>query len=191
MKHIINIDWLQLYCHSQVGHFGAVSEYFTYKWEYKKHEYGTAAFKELYTVKLRNMKVCQIQCEPRNDILQKDAVIVKFANRLLYQSDKWDIINAFLRQHLLIVQNITRLDICADFTDFETVSPQKLILNFLQSKWRHKGKGAGQAYFVHYNKQVKGSGTMQQILYNGLAFGSRESDVRVYLYNKSIFSTGI
>lgn len=186
MPHIICIDWLQLYCTAELGHFGGVVDFLQYKWEYKRAEYGTAAFTELYYVKIGKTLVCNIQCEPRKGILQPNAVVVKFDNRLLYRRDKWDIITAFLEQHFLKVHNITRLDLCADFNEFETIAPAKLILNFLQSKWRHKGKGAGQAYFVHYNKTVKGSATMQQIMYNGLSFGSRESDVRVYLYNKSI-----
>lgn len=186
MKHIINIDWLQLFCIADYGHFGGVTQFINYRWQYHRHEYGTAAYQELYSIKIGRTLVCNVQCEPRTNLMQCNSVIVKFDNRLLYRRDKWDIIQAFLMQHKLTVHNITRLDLCADFNDFECISPPKLILNFLQSKWRHKGRGAGQAYFIHYNKQIKGYKTMQQLLYNGISFGSRESDVRVYLYNKSL-----
>lgn len=186
MKHIINIDWLQLFCIAELGHFGGVTEFFHYRWKYKLHEYGTAAYKEVYTVKIDKAEVCTVQCEPRNGLMEANTVVVKFDNRLLYRRDKWDIIQAFLDNHYLHVHNISRLDLCADFQDFCTTTPPKLILNFLQSKWRHKGKGAGNAYFVHYNKQVQAGKTIQHLAYNGLSFGSRESDCRVYLYNKSL-----
>ena len=186
MKHIINIDWLQLFCIAELGHFGGVTEFFNYHWEYKLHDYGTAAYKEVYTVKIGKSIICTVQCEPRNGLMEANTVVVKFDNRLLYRRDKWDIIQAFLDNHCLKVHNISRLDLCADFQDFCTTTPPKLILNFLQSKWRHKGKGAGNAYFVHYNKQVQAGKTMQHLAYNGLSFGSRESDCRVYLYNKSL-----
>ena len=115
MKHIINIDWLQLFCIAELGHFGGVSEFFRYKWEYKLHDYGTAAYKEVYTVKIGTTNVCLVQCEPRNDLMQANTVVVKFDNKLLYRRDKWDIIQAFLDNHYLRVHNITRLDLCADF----------------------------------------------------------------------------
>lgn len=186
MRHIINIDWLQLFCIAELGHFGGVTEFFHYHWEYKLHDYGTSAYREVYTVKIGKTIVCTVQCEPRNGLMEYNTVVVKFDNRLLYRRDKWDIIHSFLDNHYLRVHNISRLDLCADFQDFCTTTPPKLILNFLQSKWRHKGKGAGNAYFVHYNKQVQSGKTMQHLAYNGLSFGSRESDCRVYLYNKSL-----
>lgn len=185
MISVLSIDWLSLFCTCPLGHFGGNAESaLRYRWKYKKREYGTPAFKEVYDIYLGRLRVCDVQCEPRNGLMRKDAILVKFANAVLYRRDLFDLVDAFLDNHLLEVHNITRLDLCCDFNELLYGQPDRLIVDFLNSVLRHKGRGRGTAYFVHYNKGEKG-GSVQRLVYNGLSFGSHTSDVRVYMYNKT------
>lgn len=186
MKSVISIDWLSLFCVCPAGHFGQNQNTILQPWQYKKREYATQMYKEMYDVYLYKRKICEVQCEPRNGLMRSDSVLVKFENRLLYCKDLWDIVGQFLDNHYLVVNNITRLDLCCDFNRLVYGDPEQLILDFLNSKIRHKGKGNGTAYFVHYNKQDKFQpGTIQHLKYNGISFGNRTSDIRAYMYNKT------
>lgn len=184
---VLSIDWLSIFCCCPAGHFGQNPNSVLQPWQYKRRAYGTQMYKEMYDVYLWKRKICEVQCEPRNALMSSDSVLIKFDNRLLYCKDLWDIVNSFLDNHYLVVNNITRLDICCDFNKLEYGEPEQLILDFLNSKIRHKGKGSGTAYFVHYNKNHPYEcGTKQFLNYNGISFGTHTSDVRVYMYNKTL-----
>lgn len=189
MIHCISIDWLAFFCVCKDGYFCQVSrsdknDCISTDYSYKVAAYGTRQFRHLVTVSYRNEMICEIQYEPCSSILPPDCVIVKFANRLLYSNLLWTVVDNLLRDHKLIVKNISRVDLCADFNSFETYDPVQLISDFLSSKIRHKGKGLGAAFFNHFNKREKGC-SVQHLIYSGIAFGSRESDARAYLYNKT------
>lgn len=212
MLHCISIDWLSLYCRvlpepirpggpaalREPGEspfyiparFIHAPEYdgtlrVSTAYEYKTAEHGTRQFKHLDTVSVLNEEIAQVQYEPCSSILKPDSVIVKFNNRLLYRHDLWEVVDNFLRDHRLEVQSISRVDVCADFNEFDHYKPIDLIADFLKSKLRHKGHGIGAAYFNHFSK-VKNGISLAHLEYSGLAFGSRESDARAYLYNKSL-----
>lgn len=190
MIHCISIDWLALFCSAVDGQFcqvsrGDVGAVCSTDYEYKIAPYGTRQFRHLAAVSYKGDLICEVQYEPCSSILRGDSVIVKFANRLLYQPNLWLVVDNFLRDHSLAVRGISRVDVCADFNKFETYEPVQLVSDFLASKIRHKGKGIGAAYFNHFGKRVQGF-SVACLQYSGLTFGSRESDARAYLYNKSL-----
>ena len=189
MVHCISIDWLSLHCRAIRGGFEHAPAYdgtiaVSTSYEYETAEHGTRQFKHLDYIRVQNEDFCEVQYDPCSQILKEDTVIVKFSNRLLYQHNLWELVDNFLRDHELMVRGISRVDVCADFNKFETYEPVQLISDFLSSKLRHKGKGLGAAYFNHFAKKM-GAFSVAHLLYSGISFGSRESDARAYLYNKS------
>ena len=208
MKYTLSIDWLAFFCICDCGHFGhaqyqpdrtAVLDRWHYDkkhgedkgsvfqslpWVYKLEDHGTRQYRELWTISLNKEEVAQVQAEPCSSVLKSDSVIVKFHNRLLYQKELWDIVDRFLFDHHLTVQSVSRLDICADFNRFATMSAPELITGFVCSRLRHKGQGEGAAYFQAYNVH-EGKRSTQHLKYTGLSFGTHKSDARVYLYNKT------
>lgn len=192
MKYVISIDWLQLWC-SIPGGFHPIGKeieentiFSPLSYGYHKENHGTRQFRELWTISYKGAELANLQAVPCSGIFKSDVICVKFANRVLYQQDCWYLIDKFLLDHNCKVENITRCDLCADFTTFAGGrEPIKLIHDFLSSKIRHVGRGIGAAYFHHGSKIVQGFST-SFVNYSGLSFGSHESDTRVYLYNKSL-----
>lgn len=194
MIYTISIDWLSLHClfHGEgtwtpVETAGDPSLTLggQYPWRYKKADYGTRQFSQLWFVSKPNEEggwdeFAEVQCNPYSGILKRNSTIVRFVNRALYMPDFWELANRFLKDNDFTFQGITRIDLCADFNDFLKISPLALIEGFAAKKYRHIGRGVGALYFNHgvVHKEYG-------VQYNGLSFGTHGSDCRVYLYNKS------
>ena len=205
MIYTLNIDWLAVYClyddttapPASVGLGGECRHSWqpvettdcnllgAYPWKYKKAEYGTRQFSQLHFVSMPNPEggwddFAEIQSAPFSGILHKNSIIVRFVNRALYLPDFWDLANRLLSDNHFEFKSVTRIDICADFNDFQNMSPLALIEGFAAKKYRHIGRGVGALYFNH--GVIKGE---YAVRYTGVSFGTHSSDARVYLYNKS------
>lgn len=185
----ISIDWLSLLCDAADGSFvpKATSSYTSGRvrdWHYEKMAYGTRQFAELWKVSINKEEICEVQTKPYSSILKPYQVIVKFSNRLLYCSSLWWEVESFCEEHRLEIMQISRIDICADFHAFYKYECIPFITDFLAGKIRHKGRGKGAAYFFHKSENIMGY-SRSRVNYTGLSFGSNESDVRAYLYNKT------
>lgn len=196
MRYVISIDWLALFCYNtEPGEWSGISGEGViggaYPWRYKREEYGTRQFKHLTRVAMPNEEdgwdeFAEVQSEPCSGILNTHSIIVRFVNRVLYRADFWELATMFLRDNCFEFKSVSRVDICADFNDFATMSPLRLIEGFANKEFRHIGRGVGALYFDHGVRRDKCAGVSQYgVHYTGLSFGTHASDARVYLYNKS------
>lgn len=198
MTYTLAIDWLSIFCiytgddsgfepieRTDDGLFDA------YPWKFKLAEYGTRQFAHLYFVAVPNAEggwddFAEIQCTPHSSILDKRSIIVRFTNRALYTREFWELADRLMTEQHFEFKGISRIDICADFNDFASISPVGLIEGFAAKKFRHIGRGVGALYFNHGVALDKITGLREYgVKYNGLSFGTHTSDSRVYLYNKS------
>jgi hypothetical protein len=170
MHKTLSIDWLQLYC--DASNFMAHSDYI-----WKKEAFQTKQFKEVYVVIYHNEKLATVQMKPNSAILPQHACIVKFANRVLYSSYLSNVVNSFLTDNSLMYKSISRLDVACDFQKFANgVLPENLIKRMLNSNYLKNGRG-----------KFKIMGEQKfDCSYQYLRFGNGESDVSVYLYNKTV-----
>lgn len=189
MKYGVSIDWLAFYVKFDSGHFervaipnGAFAG--TLDWGYRKAEHGTKQFGELWHIYHCGEPFAELQSEPYSGVLEQGTGIVKFDNRLLYTVNMWYYIDMFLLEHHISIISISRVDLCADFNRFKDYDCIKFVSDFMTEKLRHKGRGVGASYFNHYATR-NGKFSKAVLKYTGLSFGSRQSGVRVYLYNKS------
>lgn len=181
MKYALSIDWLALYCYSEDGSINTQCE----PWDYEKAPHGTRQFKELIYVRRGLEDFAEVQQIPCSSVLKSGTLLVKFCNRWLYHVNLWHMVSEFLERQHLQVLNISRLDIAADFNYFHNkLHPLSLIRGFLNSTYRHIGRGIGGAFFNHGAKREKGC-SKSFLNYTGLRFGQRSSDACVYLYDKS------
>lgn len=191
MRYVLSIDWLAIFCrYSQpdawVGVTGSSDSIgAAYPWRYHREDFGTRQFKHLTRVSMPNEQCgydefAEVQSDPCSDILARGSMIVRFVNRVLYRQDFWDLADKFLADNCIEYRSISRVDICADFNDFATISPMELIREFANKRLRHIGRGVGALYFNH--GVTRGE---YGVNYTGLSFGTHSSDARVYLYNKS------
>lgn len=172
-KQIINIDWL---AYSAYGNIGETTLFNRFKVIPKEH--GSQVFKNVASIVTTDTaeEVAQMQYNPRSSALKPNLVIIKLANRCLYEYDYIALIHTINEGLNLEYNSLSRLDICADFYTFEYCTPQELIRQFLQRKLRRYGKSK---YVLHGNQD-----RAQE--YEYLRFGSPTSDVVCYLYNKSL-----
>lgn len=200
MTYTLAIDWLAVHCHFLSA--GDVTEwepaekdsenlFGCYPFRYRLADYGTRQFANLWFVSKPNEEggwdeFAEVQSKPHSGILNRKSVIVRFVNRTLYLPDFWELADRFLKENSFVPQGITRIDLCADFNDFVSMSPIALIEGFAAKRLRHVGRGVGALYFNHGVTTDKITGCREYgVHYTGLSFGTHASDVRVYLYNKS------
>ena len=194
MIYALSIDWLSCFAMYMGTDVWQPREDAAHPFMYKTESFGTRVFKRFVRVRVPNAEggvdeFAEIQAEPYSSILPNYAVIVRFVNRTLYMPNFWDIANELFVTNQFQFNSITRVDICADFNDFATISPVKLIEGFAAKKFRHIGRGVGALYFNHgigvehdeHDHPVKDYG----VRYTGVSFGTHASDAHVYLYNKS------
>lgn len=181
MIYCLAIDWLAFFCESETG---CLNEYIP-DFGYRLEPHGTRQYRQLITVTLHGIDLFEVQQLPCSSILNSKSMIIKVCNRWLYQGGLWYLVNKFLSLHRIRVLNISRVDICADFNNFHGgLSAVSLIEGFLSAKYRHIGRGIGNAHFNHFSKK-DGKFSRSHVNYTGLSFGSNESAARAYLYNKS------
>lgn len=197
MKYVLGIDWLTIFC-TYAG---------TDEWQpneaakitgttftYKRESFGTRCFARFFRVRLANDaggfdEFAEIQATPYSSILPSYAVMVRFCNRTLYMPNFWELADELLHDNNMFYNSISRIDICADFNEFASISPRALIEGFAAKKYRHIGRGVGALYFKHgtgaerdeFGHPVEDYG----VRYTGLSFGTHASDAHVYLYDKS------
>lgn len=216
MVYVLSIDWLSVHCYyipaddpgaddasdkpsNIVRQWEPVESdggdlLGAYPWRYKLQPYATRSFSRLHFVAMPNEEggwddFAEVQSAPYSGILHKESVIVRFVNRALYRHDFWELAMRFLSDNDFVFQGISRIDICADFNNFESMSPRALIEGFAGKRFRHVGRGVGALYFNHgkgaerdeHNRPIADYG----VRYTGLSFGTHASDARVYLYDKS------
>lgn len=167
---IISIDWLQIY--ADVSLLKYPDEY-----EAKILDYGTKNFEILEEVYLQGSLFCSVQRKPRSEIIKSHTAVIKFENSLLYFADAETIIATFLRECEIHLLSITRIDLAVDFKKFKNgLLPQSLIKGFMKEKFLKNGRGK---YTL--------IGSQKNVLdVSYLRFGTKSSDVNVYLYNKSL-----
>lgn len=185
MVYVLSIDWLSVFCmYMQPGEWwpqDVAGSPFSYKME----TFGTRCFERFCRVRIANAEggldeFAEIQAKPYSSILPDYAVIVRFVNRTLYLPNFWELADQLLCENYFACEGISRIDICADFNNFASISPRGLIEGFAAKKYRHIGRGVGALYFNH--------GVVRKeygVHYTGLSFGTHSSDAHVYLYNKS------
>lgn len=193
MRYALSIDWLSVFCL-----FVGADEWHPVddeRFSYHVESFGTRCFSRFCRVRMANVEggwdeFAEIQWAPYSSILPPYAMIVRFVNRSLYLPDFWELADAMLCANEMSCQGISRIDICADFNDFATISPKALIEGFAAKKLRHIGRGVGALYFNHgrgaerdeFDKPIPDYG----VSYSGLSFGTHSSDAHVYLYNKTL-----
>lgn len=184
MIYVLSIDWLSIFCiYDGEGDEWRPVE--SPKFSYKKEDFGTRCFSTFHRVRLANSEggwdeFAEVQSVPYSSILPAYAMIIRFVNRVLYMPDFYELSGQFMEMNSIAFRGISRIDICADFNQFATITPKALIEGFAAKTLRHIGRGVGALNFDHrvINKEYG-------VNYTGLTFGTHKSDAHVYLYNKS------
>ena len=190
MTKTIALDWLAVYGYMGYEHQGIILPFPELPrqdgYTYERMPYGTRQYSQLWQIKVGKELFCEVQRAPYSPQLHPAGCIVKFANRVLYTPDAHELIARFLDEHYISVQSVSRCDVCCDFQRFHTMTPHELIVGFASMTLRHIGRGDGACYFEHdAHKDPVTKVSEYYMHYSGISFGSKSSDIRVYLYNKT------
>lgn len=188
---LYSVDWFQYYCHQssnpQLGQefHGLQPNQQGYISTYKicnAHEY-SAIYLEHFCVCLNGRPMAHIHYKPKMSALHTQSASIKVENSLLYSPDWYFYLHDILAALRWQICNITRVDLCADFNYFHNGrDPELFAADYLRTATKKRpsylrvGKDKWHAVgtkFVSENKV------------DYLRWGTRESEVCVYLYNKS------
>lgn len=198
MQYLINVDWFQIfairndavllekgcfYAGKSRNDKGYVNQYLLDKSEEFHPLYSTS-----YAVKLRKFTLAHIFLHPRMSVLDPMAVSLKMSNRVLYASNWAWYLYDILEALSLTFKNITRVDVCCDFTHFiNDLHPVTFIKRFLATESTEDSpmyvRDGSNKYFTIGEKVQMEDGF--ELLTEYLRFGTRNSGVCTYLYNKS------
>ena len=166
---LYNIDYLKLHLHvSTVIDCNGFT--------FKKQKYNSQHYANIYFVYLHELKVAVLENRPHSSVLDHRSALLKIENRLLYDTYLFDYIDLLITALNAKITNISRLDIALDFINFyNNLPPKSLINKFLRGDYVRNGRGK---FTVIGNQQ-----NVAEVEY--LRFGSKTSDINVYLYNKT------
>ena len=184
-RQLVSVDWLELFTHAtdekmKNGEETIVKGKYTLKLEGE----GTSFFAFRYIVKYQKIQVATLLVKPRARFIHKRTALLKLSNRVLY-SQEWAAMASDLVHELgLIYKGITRIDLCCDMKRFAGGRRvHKFIKDYVMKAYGEDGyihrKGSNE-FSCHGSKD---KGGLSKINY--IAFGTRNSDVRAYIYNKS------
>lgn len=196
MKHPLSyysIDWLQLYCIGNFNHDGspAVQDEMISPNQDKNGYHRTYKFVRAieythgYTwhrqVMWKDYTIAHISAIPSSQLHNPHGCSIKISNAVLYLYDWYFILTDILDTLGWKAQNISRIDLCCDVNYFiGGLLPSTFIRNYTSRKNSYIRVGRKANEWALYGQKDIGG-----INLNSIRWGSRQSGVSVYLYNKS------
>ena len=118
--------------------------------------------------------------EPYSKLIKPNSMFVEIANRLLYRDFSF-VLDLLAAIHNYTFQSISRYDVCCDFNPSVH---QWQVIEWLQDGGAYvTGKREGAMF---YDYIIPDSGGLQKRVARCLSWGSKQSNIRWKLYNKSL-----
>lgn len=184
-----SLDWLQVTCTSlQILHLppqGHLLSKYPDRWgnhreyDYTEQEVVIHGYEKQCCVRWKGYAVLNVGWIPRQKDVNILSVNIKIANAILYTTDWYYILNDFCMNHNIAIKTITRCDLAIDCNYFlNGLCPETFLRKYLTKTKTYIRVGS--------NKWCsQGLKEMHRSNYDYLRFGSRQSGVCVYLYNKT------
>lgn len=211
MIYVISLDWFQYHCRAPLGFRLQLKErlqgprrgtkgVFPF-YEVCAPEEFHPIYRHSFTLKLNSFPICHVHFQPKSSALNPRTASVKVANRLLYSSTWSFHLHNVIEALGWTVKSITRADICCDFVQFAN---GQLPTDFIHHYVRDSNSADTETYIRRGSNKFCVIGTKRMIAADGstkigkdteiktiesrfdyLRFGTRQSGVSAYLYNKS------
>lgn len=178
-----NIDWLEVYCIEPLS-LDRDAEYFRrHGYVVKKRDYGTPQYKEVLLLYDCDKPCYEIRRLPyslkcQGGIFALGSCHIRLANRACYAPSAIDNLRRFLILHNYIYRNISRIDICLDFQQFDNLmTPNNVVKKYMK----------GDISKINQCKvAAHGQDAWDGRTWNSLKWGSQTSSISTKLYNKSL-----
>lgn len=182
--YMISVDWLQCFCIGDLlseGDYPIMGGTVTVTAE----EGGTANFNKRFTVTQNGLQVATVLQLPKMKTMERGMTEVKLHNRVLYTSSPFRHMVNILKGLSLEYRGISRLDLCCDCNTLAGGrSVEDLIASFVHlgvGEYGHIVRKGSARYILHGNNHRKA-----HIKHESIKFGTVNSDVIPYIYNKSL-----
>ena len=128
----------------------------------------------------RDFTIATIAGVPKDERVRKDGGAIKLSNAVLYVTDWYFILNDLLDTLGWVPINITRVDLACDFNYFMGgLHPETFLRKYVsQNKMSYLRKGSNK-FCVYGNKGIGNT------IIESIRWGSRNSGVSTYMYNKT------
>lgn len=178
----VNIDWLEV-CALEPGDYPRDMQYYTSKGYYcEMRGYGTRIYNEMFTVFNNDGKYIEVRRNPvkgeTGGIFDKNMCHLRLVNRACYADRCAVDFERFLSENGYENVRISRIDICLDFTAFDTGDmPAKFVARYM----RHVYAKINQANITAHGRDEWTGQT-----FNSLSWGSKNSPIYTKMYNKTM-----
>lgn len=184
-----SVDWLQLFCSVPKAHepdwvekvspqTDCWGNHRTYRIIEPTHF--IKGYQWQREIVYRQYTIATIACHPVDERHRKDGGAIKIANAVLYVSDWYFILMDVLAVLGWQPLNITRVDLAADFNFFMGGLDPSTFLRKYVCKQKASYIRVGSNKFAVY-----GIKDMRCTIFDSIRWGSRQSGVSVYMYNKT------
>lgn len=184
MPRCVNIDWLEVYCLEAKNRFPCNADYYRHHGYFvREREYGTRQYREMFTIEdAFGHPFLEIRRNPATDSPDFNGFVpqsthIRMVNRYCYNDDPVGALRDFLILHDYIFKSIFRIDICYDFTIFDSGDlPERFARRYVERRFRKINQ-------CHLATHAQDNWT--DFAWETLSWGNPKSMVTTKLYNKS------
>lgn len=181
----INIDWLEVYCFEPITGKPRDAQYFDSRGiPVSVRDHGTRQYREMFTVlDEHGQGIIEVRRSPfasmeeNGGFLPVNACHIRLTNFACYCDSPVDLLRDFLTTHGYTIQSIFRIDICLDFSKFDSGDfPEKFIKRYVDGKYTKINQTRMSAY---------GTDQWDNRTWQTLSWGNPKSMVTTKVYNKT------
>lgn len=179
-----NIDWLEVYALESNDRFPCNADYFReHGYFVKERDYGTRTYKEMFTIEdSEGHDWIEVRRNPASGESSFTGLVpqschLRLVNQQCYYSDCVNRLREFMLKHEYLFQRIFRIDVCYDFTKFDTGDrPAKFARRYVEKVYRK----INQSHLAAWAND-----NWTDFDWESLSWGSPTSMVSTKMYNKS------
>lgn len=179
----INLDWLEVYVLEPIGIPHDAAYFSLNEYEVHSRQYGTPLYQEMFTIYEDGFPLLEVRRAPHPvnkdgaSILPPNAAHIRLANRTCYQPQAVNILRRFIIAHGYEYKSISRVDICMDFTEFDSKeTPSNFVRKWFTAKISKLYQG---------NFSAHGLDKWSEREVNSIKWGRPTSSITTKLYNKT------
>ena len=179
----VNIDWLNVSFLEPLGHSRSADYFRMQGWEVVERAYGTPVFRSMFILRQGGLDLYEIRRDPyskkgEGGIMNPRLCQIRLSNRSCYAEDPVMHLRKFAISYQYEYQGISRVDICLDFTAFDSsVVPEDFISMYMRGEISKLNQ---------CNIACHGKDRWLGRCFNSLKWGSEHSLITTKLYNKSL-----
>lgn len=184
-NYCISIDWLQVYGTRPLIAVAPELRGLSRLYQVNQRDVATSLWLRVYDISWIGREVATFYCCPRSSAMDMNGCTLKLANRICYSMECISILMELLQVLDIRYIGITRLDICYDCN---RLYGDRSVPQFLMDFFSHEPFCEGHIVRKGSRRvQVYGSRSNLGVTrISGMRWGSPQSDVGAYCYNKSL-----